>query len=65
MAEDELSISDYVQNLSPVRVGPKNNFLTFIYKWKARNLLGQICFCPGKRKLFQECAKNSTRIVFY
>ena len=48
MAEDELSISDYVQNLSPVRVGPKNNFLTFIYKWKARNLLGQSVFVQAK-----------------
>jgi hypothetical protein len=56
------SISGYVQNLSPVRVGPKKKFFDFHLQVEGKKSVRAICFSPAKRKLFDECEKNSTPV---
>ena len=53
------NIAGYVQNVSPIQKGPKKNFFDFQLQTESETCVRAICFSPPKRKLFQECEKNS------
>ena len=56
------SICGFVQNVSPVRVGPKKKFFDFQFQTESEKCVRGVCFSPPKRKLFEQYEKNSTPV---
>ena len=56
------SISGFVQNLSPIRVGQSTKYFDFNLQTEKNTAVRGTCFSPQKRKLFAESHENSTPI---
>ena len=56
------SISGFVQNLSPIKVGPSKKYFDFNLQTETNTAVRGICFSPQKRKLFDESQEKSTPI---
>lgn len=56
------SITGFVQNVSPIRSGPKKNFSDFQLQTESDKSVRAICFSPLKRKLFVGCENDSTPV---
>ena len=56
------SVSGFVQNVSPIRSGPKKNFFSFTVQTESDESVRAICFSPPKRELFAECETNCTPV---